>query len=95
MDKKTVAVIADGLRYTASAPNPNTPGHWKGFGGRKFTVRFFNGENFKTDNLFWDYSYKGDGPDTGEILPGWENEVKEARKCRWEEHSGQRFFMPW
>ena len=46
------AVIADGHCYKIGADYPRMPASCKGFGGRKWHVRFFDGRTVVTDNLW-------------------------------------------
>lgn len=49
----------DGVQYWLGDDEPFTPKRWKGFGGRKFTIRRLTGEVIETDNLW----YNGDIPE--------------------------------
>lgn len=75
-------IICDGVRYHTESSGPNVLDHWKGFGGRHFTVIFKDGTVQKTDNLFMDFKSKE--PDTADIYLGWHDARPEPRlRCRW------------
>lgn len=41
---------------------------WKGFGGRKWIIEFFDGKRITTTNLFCDRGAKDDEPDNARLL---------------------------
>lgn len=77
-------IIVNGLRYYIGGHGPDDPSHWKGFGGRKYTVRFMDdGEILRTDDLMWDYGFKNRSrPDTAVIIDGW-TATRTSPICGW------------
>ena len=41
---------------------------FKGFGGRKFVIKFFHGPTIKTTNLYWDRVARPNEKDTAKIF---------------------------
>ena len=72
-------VIYQGVLYTfqAAKENDSRPDHWKGFGGRHFTVVMNTGETVLTDDLFMQYGQKEGQIDTGKIYQGWDMPMPE------------------
>lgn len=67
-------IICKGYHYTIGTEYP------KGFGGKKFTIKFNSGEVIKTDNLVWNYTvFSFDNADTAVILDGWDNDLVAQR----------------
>lgn len=87
-------IIVNGLRYYIGSNGPHAPAHWKGFGGRRYTVRFHNGEIIRTDDLMWDYSHKTRSKDdTAVILEGWAA-TREDPICGWQQAGEYQVFGP-
>lgn len=85
-------IIVNGLRYYIGGHGPHDPAHYKGFGGRRFTIRFHNGELLRTDDLMWDYSFKNHSrADTAVILEGW---LQNAPVCGWQQAGEYQVFGP-
>lgn len=84
---KKKEIIVDGYRYTIENNDPR----WKGFGGRRFTVKFHDGEIVKTDDLWWDFHFKTDSlPDTATLYEGW-NLNDDSKPAFWKESNGIRY----
>lgn len=74
-------IIADGVRYYVEKETPDMPDHWKGFGGRQFTIVFRDGTLLRTSNLWMSYGYSPhvDTTDTATIHQGWEKPTEHNR----------------
>lgn len=78
-------IIVNGLRYHIGnySGNQKVPNHWKGLGGRHWTVRFHDHRIIKTDDLFLDSTFKSHhNKDTAIILEGW-NVTSDSPICAW------------
>ncbi len=85
-------IIVNGLRYYIGGNGPNDPDHYKGFGGRKYTVRFLDGELLRTDDLKWDYGFKSHSEkDTAVIIEGW-TATRDFPVCGWQRSGDQQVF---
>jgi len=72
-----VIFASEGELYRIGDPNHT----FKGFGGRKFTVRLENGEEIRTENLWWEG--KAQDQDVATIHMGWEAPT-DANQCKWQ-----------
>lgn len=90
-------IIVNGLRYYLGPYHRKsewTPSHYKGFGGRHWTIRFHDGELIKTDDLMHDYTFKTDlAKDTAIILEGW-NVTATDPVCGWQQAGEFQVFGP-
>jgi len=88
-------IIVNGLRYMApDKVDPNKPSNWKGFGGRRWTVRYHDHKILRTDDLMWDYSFKnGSKKDTAVILEGW-TATEHDPICGWMQAGEYQVFGP-
>lgn len=90
-------IIVNGLRYFLGPYHRAkdwTPSHYKGFGGRHWTIRFHDGELIKTDDLQHDYTFKtSPTKDTAVILEGW-NVTATSPVCAWQDAGEYKVFGP-
>lgn len=86
-------IICGGKRYHIERSEADTPAHYKGFGGRRFTIVFHDGETVKTDNLVMSYAYSAHVPvaDNADIYQGWD-EPRPENRMAWRQHGDQLFF---
>jgi hypothetical protein len=79
-------ILVDGRAYHCESEDSR----WKGFGGRRFTVRFHDGREVKTSNLWLDYAVKNPGPDNADLFEGWEKLVRVS----WKWIGDMQFLVP-
>lgn len=73
-EDKDVFVIANGKHYIID--NENSNDYFRGFGGAKFTIKFFDGRMVKTSNLWYQGEiperFRDELPDNATLIQGWE-----------------------